>query len=303
MVENIGYTYSGDDFLAVIKQYEDGTLTDETRIVRDGFLALQDRNGQNVVRNEYTWGLNLGGVHYSYFYNGKGNVEAVFDWERNMAAAYRYDPFGKVLAKIGALDQPFQFSTKRIDALTGLVYYGYRFYSTEPDRWTTRDPLGEAGGVHLYAFVGNNPVNWVDPYGEDPVAVGVGVGTSLGGPVGAAAGAAIGFVGGVIVYHKVIKPWVESRRRGKIKPWEPLSPGTPKKKKKKIEPEGKESENEQWCETRHEPKALGRWRKRTPATGCENICGKCFKAVQANSPMAVVWGSGCLACLRIRTPF
>lgn len=28
-----------------------------------------------------------------------------------------------------------------------------------------RDPLGEAGGVNLYAFVGNNPVSWVDPWG------------------------------------------------------------------------------------------------------------------------------------------
>ncbi len=45
------------------------------------------------------------------------------------------------------------------------MYYGYRFYLTEPDRWTTRDPLGEAGGVNLYAFVGKNPVNWVDPCG------------------------------------------------------------------------------------------------------------------------------------------
>ena len=29
----------------------------------------------------------------------------------------------------------------------------------------TRDPLGEAGGINLYGFVGNNPVNAVDPFG------------------------------------------------------------------------------------------------------------------------------------------
>ncbi|GAK50183.1 RhsD protein [Candidatus Moduliflexus flocculans] len=32
----------------------------------------------------------------------------------------------------------------------------------------TRDPLGEAGGLNLYAFVGNNPVNWGDPWGLKP---------------------------------------------------------------------------------------------------------------------------------------
>jgi hypothetical protein len=33
------------------------------------------------------------------------------------------------------------------------------------DRWTTWDPLGEADGMNLYAFVDNNPVNWVNLWG------------------------------------------------------------------------------------------------------------------------------------------
>ncbi len=32
-----------------------------------------------------------------------------------------------------------------------------------------RDPLGEAGGINLYGFVGNNPVHWVDSWGLSPV--------------------------------------------------------------------------------------------------------------------------------------
>jgi len=29
----------------------------------------------------------------------------------------------------------------------------------------TRDPIGEGGGINLFAFVGNNPSNWIDPFG------------------------------------------------------------------------------------------------------------------------------------------
>ena len=47
----------------------------------------------------------------------------------------------------------------------GLVYYGYRFYCPNIAKWLTRDPIGETGGVNLYAFVLNNPVSWVDPWG------------------------------------------------------------------------------------------------------------------------------------------
>jgi RHS repeat-associated protein len=155
----------------------------EIRIVRDGFLAVQERDENNAVVREYTWGLNLGGgiggllnlkqggQDYSYLYDGKGNVEAMLDAAQSVVAAYRYAPFGKLLAKTGTLEQPFGFSTKRYDEQTGLIYYGYRYYGPEIGRWTTRDPLGEAGGMNLYAFVGNNPVNWVDPLGLKTIVI------------------------------------------------------------------------------------------------------------------------------------
>jgi uncharacterized protein RhaS with RHS repeats len=38
-------------------------------------------------------------------------------------------------------------------------YYGYRYYHTNLGRWLSRDPLGEKGGLNLYAFVRNNGLN------------------------------------------------------------------------------------------------------------------------------------------------
>jgi RHS repeat-associated protein len=85
----------------------------------------------------------------------------------SLAAVYEYTPFGELVATEGpaANANAFRFSTKYYDAETGLNYYGYRYYAPKVQRWTSRDPLGEAGGVNLYAFVGNDPVNYVDPIG------------------------------------------------------------------------------------------------------------------------------------------
>jgi RHS repeat-associated protein len=93
-----------------------------------------------------------------------------------VAVAYEYGPFGETVR--AAVDpglsaalrqelatQPFRFSTKFTDGETGLVYYGLRYYDPGLGRFLNRDPLGEAGGENLYAFVGNGPVNRLDVLG------------------------------------------------------------------------------------------------------------------------------------------
>ncbi len=174
------FAYSGDGLVAIERTYENGTLVSDIRIMRDGMLPILDKDGStNATLRQYTWGLNLGGgiggllhlysasagQNYAYLYDGKGNVEAMLDNSESVVAAYRYDPFGKLLAKTGSLEQPFGFSTKRYNAPVGMVQYEARNYFPPIGRWDSRDPLGEAGGLNLYAFVGNNPVNWVDPWG------------------------------------------------------------------------------------------------------------------------------------------
>jgi RHS repeat-associated protein len=177
-VQRTEYLYSGDSFLAVMKKYVNGVLVDDTRFVRDGFLAVQDRGSTNNVLREYEWGLNMGGgiggllnfkqagQNYSYLYDGKGNVTSLIDSSQSIAAAYTYDTFGGLMSKTSSLNQSVQFSTKNYDEKTGLSYYGFRFYSSSLGRWINRDPLGETEGNNLYSFVENNPVDFIDPNGE-----------------------------------------------------------------------------------------------------------------------------------------
>ena len=47
----------------------------------------------------------------------------------------------------------------------GRYLLGHRYYDSYTGRFVTRDPIGYKGGINLYGFVGNNPVNRRDPNG------------------------------------------------------------------------------------------------------------------------------------------
>jgi RHS repeat-associated protein len=55
------------------------------------------------------------------------------------------------------------YTGKPYDAATGLYNYGYRDYQPEAARFTTVDPARD--GSNWFAYVNNDPVNWVDPWG------------------------------------------------------------------------------------------------------------------------------------------
>src|SRR5450631_623970 len=78
-------------------------------------------------------------------------------------------PFGELIRKSGPFASacPFRFSTKYQDDETDLLYYGFRYLSTSRGGWLNRDPLGENGGLNLYDFVRNTPLNTTDFMGLD----------------------------------------------------------------------------------------------------------------------------------------
>ena len=58
-----------------------------------------------------------------------------------------------------------RYSSSYTDDETYLLYYGYRYYSPELGKWLSPDPIEESGGMNVFGFLGNDPVNAVDVLG------------------------------------------------------------------------------------------------------------------------------------------
>lgn len=80
-----------------------------------------------------------------------------------------YSPYGNstLIANIGNADdlKTRRYSGKEKDA-TGFYYYGARYYQSIIGRWLSADPAGPVDGLNIYAFVGGNPVTFVDRDGR-----------------------------------------------------------------------------------------------------------------------------------------
>ena len=156
-----------------------------------------------TLSTSYTWGMDLsrsmqgaGGVggllsvsdgsatHYPTF-DGNGNVSEYVNATGTPVAHYEYDTFGQVVASgMKSGDFSHQFSTKQLDAESGLYYYGYRYYDTGNGRWLGRDPLNEnvdTEEYNIYAFVKNSPIDDADYLGLMSGAGGGGIGAALSG--------------------------------------------------------------------------------------------------------------------------
>jgi RHS repeat-associated protein len=166
-----------------------GTMTNNVTFVYDGWNPIAKLNATNSsVLQSYVWGLDLSGsmqgaggvggllevgdavngVHFAA-YDGNWNIAGLVKAaDGTSSAVYEYGPFGEVIRGTGLMAKAncFRFSTKFQDDETDLLYYGYRYYSASAGRWHSRDPLGETGGFNVFAFVGNDPGNWVDTNGR-----------------------------------------------------------------------------------------------------------------------------------------
>jgi len=167
--------------------------TNEVHYLYDRRLVVQERDANNVPQVTYTRGNDLsgdlqgaGGIggllarsdrgllavgdpagHAYYHADGNGNITCLVAQDGSVVAQYAYDPFGNILAMSGTLASAnlYRFSSKEYHPNSGLVYYLYRYYDPNLQRWLNRDPIGERRGLNLFTFVDNGPTLAVDTDG------------------------------------------------------------------------------------------------------------------------------------------
>ena len=158
--------------------------TNTTYFVYDGLHIVAEVGTSGSLLYSYTYGPGIDNIlsmtaygstttTYYYIKDHLGTVAAIADGSGNIVESYRYDAWGRVSVfdtagqplTESAVGNRFLFQGREYSWSTGLYYFRARWYDPITGRWLSNDPIDVLGGLNQYVFVGNNPVNIVDPFG------------------------------------------------------------------------------------------------------------------------------------------
>ena len=161
------FTYDGSGRrVGIVESHGSTVLTSKTFVWCGSQLCQQrDSTGHTVTNQFFTYGEQINGTNYYFTRDRLGSVREMTDSSGNIQANYDYDPWGRQTQIAGTLSADFGFTGFYMEKAAGLDLTWYRAYDPEKGGWLSRDPKGESAGINLYAYAGNNPIEFTDPSG------------------------------------------------------------------------------------------------------------------------------------------
>ncbi|MGB6686581.1 MAG: RHS repeat-associated core domain-containing protein [Terracidiphilus sp.] len=135
---------------------------------------LEETNAPGVAQSDYIY---LNGMPIAVLNNASetvyflhddrlGTPQLATDSEQNPQWQASYEPFGQTTSLSGTITQNLRLPGQYFDVENGWNHNSFRDYMPELGRYLEPDPLGMLGsGNNLFVYVGDNPVNLVDPLG------------------------------------------------------------------------------------------------------------------------------------------
>jgi RHS repeat-associated protein len=162
----VSYLYDGSH-----RQIQRTVNSTKSRYVYRRFQRIADYDGTSGdLQTRYVYGVGLDEPLIAVASDGTltylhadrlGSLIATTNSSGDVSNQNSYSPFGEGTVT----GTTFGFTGQRYDSETGWYFYKRRYYSPAIGRFLQSDPIGYRGGLNLYAYVGNDPLNLFDPNG------------------------------------------------------------------------------------------------------------------------------------------
>jgi len=173
------FTYDGLGRRVEQKLVVYGSTINDEHLLWDGDQIVQKRAGgtdsSNIVKKYFNYGYQTisGNTATNYFYtkDNLGSIrEVIANDGHTVEGRFSYDPWGGTTYldyTNGSIAQPdFAYAGySQWHYVTDAYFTRFRVYEPSSHQWLSRDSIGEKGGLNLYGYAGNDPINFNDPEG------------------------------------------------------------------------------------------------------------------------------------------
>jgi RHS repeat-associated protein len=152
--------------VSIIEKNSGGTVTSTKNYLWIGQEIAEERDASNTVTKRFfPQGEQQSGTNYYYTRDHLGSVREMCSSTGTITSRMAYDMYGVTTTVSGTVLPTKQYAGYYQHQTSGLEFAVYRAYDSNTGRWLSRDLVGESGGIDLYRYCGDEPIDFDDPLG------------------------------------------------------------------------------------------------------------------------------------------